>query len=65
MEKQKLGKRMHVSQVRDNNVSSTAISRTPEGLRRVRGAHSSFVHTSEWIGGRQLAVPPNYNASGL
>ncbi|XP_011141552.1 meiosis regulator and mRNA stability factor 1 isoform X1 [Harpegnathos saltator] len=64
MEKQKLGKRVHVSQVRDNNISSNAISRTPEGLRRVRGTHNSFVHTSDWIGGRQLAVPPNYNTSG-
>ncbi|KYN00174.1 Limkain-b1 [Cyphomyrmex costatus] len=60
-----LNKRTHVPQVRDNNVAVTTASRTPEGLRRIRGTHSTFLHASEWIGGRQpynsLAVPLGYN----
>lgn len=63
-----LGKRAHVSQVRDNNVAITT-SRTPEGLRRIRGTHGTFLHTSEWLGGRQpynsLAVPLSYNGDNL
>ncbi|XP_036147877.1 meiosis regulator and mRNA stability factor 1 isoform X6 [Monomorium pharaonis] len=58
-----LSKRAHVPQVRDNNVT-VATSRTPEGLRRIRGTHGAFLH-AEWLGGRQsynsLAVPLNYN----
>ncbi|XP_018313863.1 meiosis arrest female protein 1 homolog isoform X4 [Mycetomoellerius zeteki] len=60
-----LNKRTHVPQVRDNNVAVTTTSRTPEGLRRIRGTHGTFLHASEWIGGRQpynsLAVPLGYN----
>ncbi|XP_018346736.1 PREDICTED: meiosis arrest female protein 1 homolog isoform X3 [Trachymyrmex septentrionalis] len=60
-----LNKRTHVPQVRDNNVPITTTSRTPEGLRRIRGTHGTFLHASEWIGGRQpynsLAVPHGYN----
>ncbi|XP_067208207.1 meiosis regulator and mRNA stability factor 1 isoform X2 [Linepithema humile] len=68
MEKSKiLGKRAHVPQVRDNSVAVSATSRTPEGLRRIRGTHGTFTHSSEWGGGRQsytsLAVPLSYNAS--
>ncbi|GAB1869017.1 Meiosis regulator and mRNA stability factor 1 [Camponotus japonicus] len=66
VEKSKItGKRAHVSQVRDNNVAIGVTSRTPEGLRRIRGTHGSFTYTSEWLGSRQshnsLAVPLNYN----
>lgn len=64
-----LGKRAHVSQVRDNNVAIGVTSRTPEGLRRIRGTHGSFAYASEWVGGRQsynsLAVPLNYNGNSL
>ncbi|XP_018371437.1 PREDICTED: meiosis arrest female protein 1 homolog isoform X4 [Trachymyrmex cornetzi] len=60
-----LNKRTHVPQVWDNNVAVTTTSRTPEGLRRIRGTHGTFLHASEWIGGRQpynsLAVPLGYN----
>ncbi|XP_011876526.1 PREDICTED: meiosis arrest female protein 1 homolog isoform X4 [Vollenhovia emeryi] len=60
-----LGKRAHIPQVRDNNVAVTTTARTPEGLRRIRGTHGTFLHASEWFGGRQsynsLAVPLNYN----
>lgn len=67
MEKSKItGKRAHVSQVRDNN---GVTSRTPEGLRRIRGTHGSFAYASEWLGSRQshnsLAVPLNYNGNSL
>ncbi|XP_070163124.1 meiosis regulator and mRNA stability factor 1 isoform X2 [Polyergus mexicanus] len=67
LEKSKIsGKRAHISQVRDNNVANVGItSRTPEGLRRIRGTHGSLAYASEWVGGRQsynsLAVPLNYN----
>ncbi|XP_024889333.1 meiosis regulator and mRNA stability factor 1 isoform X4 [Temnothorax curvispinosus] len=61
-----LSKRVHIPQVRDNNVAVTTLSRTPEGLRRIRGTHGTFLHASEWLGGRQsynsLAVPLSYNA---
>lgn len=64
-----MGKRAHVSQVRDNNVAIGVTSRTPEGLRRIRGTHSSFAYASEWVGARQsynsLAVPLNYNGNSL
>ncbi|EZA49569.1 Limkain-b1 [Ooceraea biroi] len=60
-----LGKRTHVSQVRDNNIVSSTTSRTPDGLRRIRGTHSSLTHAPDWFAGRQsyssLTVPPNYN----
>lgn len=70
VEKSKItGKRAHVSQVRDNNVAIGVTSRTPEGLRRIRGTHGSFTYTSEWLGSRQshnsLAVPLNYNGNSL
>lgn len=70
VEKSKIsGKRAHISQVRDNNVAIGVTSRTPEGLRRIRGTHGSFAYASEWIGGRQsynsLAVPLNYNGKNL
>jgi len=66
MEKPKiLGKRTHISQVRDNNIVSNTTSRTPDGIRRIRGTHSSFTHAPEWFAGRQsynsLTVPLNYN----
>lgn len=49
VEKTKLSsKRIHVPQVRDNNVANSTVSRTPEGLRPIRGTHNSFVHSSEW-----------------
>ncbi|XP_020292238.1 meiosis arrest female protein 1 isoform X2 [Pseudomyrmex gracilis] len=58
-----IGKRAHVSQVRDNAVST--VSRTSESLRRIRGTHGSFTHSSEWIGGRlpynSLTIPSNFN----
>ncbi|XP_071579394.1 meiosis regulator and mRNA stability factor 1 isoform X3 [Temnothorax nylanderi] len=61
-----LSKRVHIPQVRDNNGAVTTLSRTPEGLRRIRGTHGTFLHASEWLGGRQsynsLAVPLSYNA---
>lgn len=61
-----LNKRVHIPQVRDNNVAINT-SRTPEGLRRIRGTHGTFLHASEWLGGRQsynsLAVPLGYNGS--
>jgi len=64
-----LNKRTHVPQVRDNNVAITTTSRTPEGLRRIRGTHGTFLHASEWIGGRQsynsLAIPLGYNGNNL
>lgn len=64
-----MGKRAHVSQVRDNSGTISTTSRTPEGLRRIRGTHGTFTHSSEWIGGRQpytsLAVPLNYNGNNL
>lgn len=67
IEKSKIGKRAHVSQVRDNNVVVNAASRTSESLRRIRGTHGSFTHSSEWIGGRlpynSLAIPPNFNGN--
>lgn len=70
VEKSKIsGKRAHVSQVRDNNVAIGVTSRTPEGLRRIRGTHGSFAYASEWLGSRQshnsLAVPLNYNGNNL
>lgn len=70
VEKSKIsGKRAHVSQVRDNNVAIGVTSRTPEGLRRIRGTHGSFAYASEWLGSRQshnsLAVPLNYNGNSL
>lgn len=64
-----LSKRAYIPQVRDNNVAITTTSRTPEGLRRIRGTHGTFLHASEWLGGRQsynsLAVPLNYNGNKL
>ncbi|XP_011707521.1 PREDICTED: meiosis arrest female protein 1 homolog isoform X4 [Wasmannia auropunctata] len=64
-----LNKRVHVPQVRDNNIAlNAAASRTPEGLRRIRGTHGAFLHVSEWLGAHHarqpynsLAVPPVYN----
>ncbi|KAL0122952.1 hypothetical protein PUN28_007547 [Cardiocondyla obscurior] len=60
-----LGKRAHIPQVRENNLAVSTISRTPEGLRRIRGTHGTFLHASERLGGRQsynsLAVPFGYN----
>lgn len=49
MEKTKLSsKRIHAPQARDNSATNGTISRTPECLRPIRGAHSSFIHASEW-----------------
>ncbi|XP_046838954.1 meiosis regulator and mRNA stability factor 1 isoform X1 [Vespa crabro] len=49
VEKTKLSsKRIHAPQARDNNAANGTISRTPECLRPIRGAHNSFIHASEW-----------------
>ncbi|KAK2576438.1 hypothetical protein KPH14_005771 [Odynerus spinipes] len=49
VEKTKLSsKRIHIPQVRDNTTTNGTVSRTPEGLRPIRGAHNSFIHSSEW-----------------
>ncbi|XP_047365220.1 meiosis regulator and mRNA stability factor 1 isoform X1 [Vespa velutina] len=49
VEKTKLSsKRIHAPQARDNSAANGTISRTPECLRPIRGAHNSFIHASEW-----------------
>lgn len=61
MEKTKLSsKRIHAPQARDNSATNGTISRTPECLRPIRGAHSSFIHASEWAGRTQLCNFSNY-----
>ncbi|XP_072760485.1 meiosis regulator and mRNA stability factor 1 isoform X2 [Anoplolepis gracilipes] len=70
VEKSKIsGKRAHVSQVRDNSIPIGVTSRTPEGLRRIRGTHGSFAYASEWVGARQsynsLAVPLNWQSNSF
>ncbi|KZC11840.1 Meiosis arrest female protein 1 [Dufourea novaeangliae] len=63
-----LSRRIHIPQARDNTISNNVSSRTPEGLRRVRGIHNSFVQPPEWSGVRQqhppLNIPANFNGNG-
>ena len=59
-----LGKRVHIPQVCDNAILDGLNSRTPEGLRRIRGAHSSFIQPPEFSGQRSSwPVPPNHNGN--
>ncbi|KAG7210665.1 hypothetical protein KM043_012173 [Ampulex compressa] len=68
MEKTKmLGKRAHGPQVRDSTLPGNSGSRTPEGLRRMRGTHDVLVHPPECSGTRQpyqpLPIPQNYSGN--
>lgn len=63
MEKTKvLNRRIHIPQARDNGVVNSVAFRTPEGLRRIRGSHTSYVQPPEWTGSRQQH--PSLNTSG-
>ncbi|XP_076293611.1 meiosis regulator and mRNA stability factor 1-like protein [Lasioglossum baleicum] len=68
VEKKLLSRRIHIPQARDNTATSNVSSRTPEGLRRIRGTHNSFVQPPEWTGSRQqhpqLNVSANFNGNG-
>ncbi|XP_031832959.1 meiosis regulator and mRNA stability factor 1-like protein isoform X2 [Nomia melanderi] len=61
-----LSRRIHIPQARDNTVTNNVSSRTPEGLRRIRVTHHSFVQPSEWTGPRQqslLNVSASFNGN--
>ncbi|XP_033336634.2 meiosis regulator and mRNA stability factor 1-like protein isoform X2 [Megalopta genalis] len=68
VEKKLLSRRIHIPQARDNTITNNVSSRTPESLRRMRGAHNSFVQSTEWTGPRQqhplLNVSANFNGNG-
>lgn len=64
MEKTKvLSRRIHIPQARDNGVVNNIASRTSEGLRRIRGTHTSYVQPPEWTGSRQQHPPLNVSTS--
>lgn len=54
------GKRVQVPQVRDNGATNGG-SHTPDGMRRIRGAHGPINHPQEW----NLVRPPAYCALPL
>ena len=59
-----LGRRVHIPQVCDNIISEGIHNRTPEGLRRIRGTHSSFSQHSEFNAQRPAwPAPPNHNGN--
>lgn len=59
-----LGKRVHIPQVCDNLIPDGIHNRTPDGLRRIRGAHSSFPQPSEFGAQRPpWPAPPNHNGN--
>ena len=62
-----LSRRIHIPQSRDSAAANNAVSRTPENVRRIRGAHNSFVQPPEWTGPRQqhpsLNASANFNGS--
>ena len=62
MEKTKvLSRRIHIPQARDN-VNNNVASRNSEGLRRMRGTHTSLVQP-EWTSTRQQHPPLNVSAN--
>ncbi|KAK9300350.1 hypothetical protein QLX08_006896 [Tetragonisca angustula] len=56
-----LSRRIHIPQARDN-VNNNVASRNSEGLRRMRGTHTSLVQP-EWTSTRQQHPPLNVSAN--